>query len=355
MSQASHVSSIAGVAYASAHHERRCNCSVGWLGTASLSSAQSQNVYLANPSGGPDGTGGGDLTINFSCTLTVSVEGAWAQMDLYISVDGQEIEHRYYEVYDYYEVTLNESVPASPQNRGVACWVSGTLGFAATNGTIQGSGPGSATVKIDTFIPANWIMNPGNYFRVFGGDDRSFDYFGGSSRMVTVYDVFNPAVNDGDVLSGPFHQTGMTQEYDYPTSLDAMPPYGRLTSQAINDWTWDDTLKTRWAMADTSGMSCTSPTRLGHPSDQTSAHEFRCTAQASDPLIWSPYVRWDLTIRLTWGLNKIHFEISGCHSYFPHFEAYLSGGVMFQHVGSNSPSDMFYGCASGVSASGDVQ
>jgi hypothetical protein len=323
-----------------------------FLRLAANAGAQTQYTTLTS-NGQLQDSGQGDLTIQIGCDYTF--DGDWVEADLFLKVAGQQVASNHYELYGYNKVGIRADVQASTQNRQVDCTADTTYGTISASGWLLGSGPGSATVKIDTFIPPNWIGHPTNVYRVFGGDDRDFGYYQGSSRVVTVYDVYNPAVNSADVLSGPYHQAGMTQEYDIGTSLDAPPPYGRITGTALNDWTWDNTLKTRWAMADTGGMSCTSPQRLGHPTELTSAHKFQCTAQASDPLLWSPSVRWDLTLTLTWGENKIHYEITGCHSYFPHFEAYVNGASLFQDVGTDNAVDLFYGCAVSVSRSGDIQ
>jgi hypothetical protein len=302
----------------------------------------------------------GDLSFQIGCDyLLDGWDGVWLVADLQILVNGAIVENDHNEGYAYLGRTVWYTISASSQDRTIMCILNTNVGNSSASGTLKGSGPNSATVKIDTFIRQNWVGNPSNTYRIFGGDDRSFNYYDGRARLYTVYDVYNPALNDLDILSGPTHQAGLTEEYDLGTSLDAPAPFGRITAQARNDWAWDVPLKTRWAMADTSNMSCTSPTRLGHPTDTTSAHRFTCSAAASDPLIWSPNVRWDLTITLTWGNDQIAYTVTGCHSYFPAFEAYVNGGTspvaLFQDAGSNSPSDLLYGCAASVSTSGVIR
>ncbi len=308
------------------------------------------------------GTGGGDLRFRISCSADIHARGIYLEARAVLWVGDERFETNNGQYGDLY-IVVDAEVAAKTYDRALFCEISYyyrdagslySLGSDTDAGTLEGSGPGSATIKIDTFIRNNWVGNPYNIFRIFGGDDRSFGYYDGRTRLVTVYDVYNPAVNDADVLSGPTHQAALTEEYDLGSSLDAPAPYGRLTNEARNDWIWDPPLKTRWAMADTSNMSCTSPQRLG-PSGQTSAHEIHCTATASDPLIWAPSVKWDLTIKLTYGLNQIEYTVTGCHSYWPDFEAYVNGASLFQNTGSNHPDDLFYGCAASVSNSGVIR
>ena len=133
---------------------------------------------------------------------------------------------------------------------------------------LGGFRPWQSDRKIAALIPDEWVGNPWWLTRIFEGDYRDFDPYNGTSRIQTVYDVFNPAVNDGDVYSGPHNTSGLTVEYDKDSSL-TFPPFGNITGQARADWCWEDCggtaprMKTRWAFGDTSGTNCSAPQRLG--------------------------------------------------------------------------------------------
>lgn len=221
---------------------------------------------------------------------------------------------------------------------------------------LLGSGPGSATIKLAAFIPYEWVGNPFNWFRVFGGDGRSFAYVG-SSRAQTVLDVLNPAVNDGDLLSGPYHDTGLTTEYDIATSLTAPPPFGQLRQEARDDWTWDDTLKTRWAFAGTSDLDCSDIQRLGpDPATESSAHVFTCEGAVSNPLVAaSPDIDWRITLTLRYGQNRVRYTVSGCVDPFPAFEVYVNGSAVVLSGDSGNVDDLFYYCSKAINESGELQ
>jgi hypothetical protein len=326
--------------------------------SSSIDSLTANGQSLGSGASGGAAAGGGDLFIDLEC-----YGGGWADtiddpvyINIQIFVEGQMVANQSAFGWGYVDGGVGPTVRASTQDRSVECDLSAApYGEAVATGTLLGSGPGSATLQIAAFIRQNWVLNPANIFRIFGGDDRGFSAYGGTSRFQTNYDVYNPAVNDEDVLFGPLHSPGLTQEYEVSTSLDNIPPFGRLTADALNDWVWDVPMKTRWQTSDISGMDCSPPQRLG-PSDATSSHQIHCTANVSDPLVWlAPGVKWDLTITLTYGLDNIHYAVSGCHSYFPAFEAYANGAPLFQDAGSDNPSDLLYGCGASVSVSGDIQ
>jgi hypothetical protein len=230
------------------------------------------------------------------------------------------------------------------------------VGSASASGFLLGSGPGSASIKVDAFLRYEWIGNRfGSIGRIFGGDNRDFGEFNGTSRIQTLYGVYNPAVNSSDVLFPPSNDSGQAIEYEADTSL-TNPPFGNITDAARNDWIWDVPMKTRWAFGDTSQVNCDSPQRLGPTADGlASAHRFHCTGSSGNPLVAAPPIRWDLDITLTYGLNKIKAEVTGCHGYFPSFEMYVNHFPVFQHTDSGNPDDLFYGCARSVSESWEIQ
>lgn len=326
--------------------------------SAEIDSLTANNRPLDTGGSGGVASGGGDLWFDLACiggAYATSIDDpSYVNIELYL--DGQLLDSQWFFGWGWSSGRVSARVRASIQDRRVECDAFGGSATATASGTLLGSGPGSATLKIDAFIRQNWVGDPGNVYRIFGGDDRWFSYYQDVSgaRLTTVYDVLNPAVNDGDVLSGPTSGAGLTEEYDIGTSLDAVPPYGRLTANAKNDWVWDYPLKTRWDMVDTSGMGC-SLVRLG-PGQATSSHQIHCTANASNPLLWlAPGIQWDLTVTLTYGLDKIQYSVTGCHGYFPAFEMYVNASPLLQDPGSESPSDLLYGCGFSVSTSGEIR
>jgi len=312
-------------------------------------SSSAQEVYVSSliadgqsvSGAGGNGTSGsgGDLWHDLSCSGGTS--GGWEHVYFELSlwmVDGSQV----YTVatnswvgYGALQGSVSGRVRASTQDRELRCYAyaQGTIGefdrilSTEDRGTLLGSGPGSATIKVSAFIPTEYVGNPYNLYRIWEGDNRGFAYTGGTSRTTQIYDVFNPAVNDADILSGPFSNTGLSVEYDRDTSL-TNPPFGSIRPEARNDWEPGYPMKIRWEFGDTNGMFCTAPTRLG-ASAGTSSHRFTCQGDATVPFAdYVPHINWNFEFTLKWGMNEVEATIVGCHDGYPSYEIYGNGTAL---------------------------
>jgi hypothetical protein len=220
------------------------------------------------------------------------------------------------------------------------------------------------TLKVAAFIPDEWVGNPWWLTRLFAGDNRDFSPYDGTSKIQTIMDVLNPAVNDDNVLSGPYNTSVLTLEFDKDSSL-TFPPFGNITQSAREDWCWEDCdgtaplMKTRWAFGDTSGTTCGTPQRQG-PSGNTSSHRVHCSAWAPIPFspapgVNAPPIRWELDFTFRYGQNRVQYTVTGCTGYFPAYEAYANGRPLLLSTRSATPEDLFYGCAEEVSEQGEIQ
>lgn len=313
-------------------------------------------------------SGGGDLKFHVSCggDLHTSSPG-YLEAHAVLSVGAERFETSAAQNYDLW-IEVDGDVAASTQNRAIFCQIdyyyrdAGSLYYLGSDSdgkTLQGSGPGSGTLKISTFIRPNWVAHPINIYRVFAGDDRSFAPYNVTSRTVTIYDIANPAVNDVNDLDSPHQDVGITEEYDVasnPSALDAPMPFGRITQLAKDDWTWGSPLKTRWDWASTSSMACYPPERLGPDDGQGSTNRVRCFGSVSNPLVaGSPAIDWDLTFTFRWGENKVQYTVDGCHDGYPAYEAYLNGSTLFQHSDNGNPWSLFPPCDHNVHETGEVR
>jgi hypothetical protein len=316
--------------------------------------AQQGAFWATGPvSASPGGSGGapaagGDLQITVGCAFW-----AWApttfEVSIGIQVDGEQMEVRHYAGFEYLSGDVQVTVNASTHDRQMYCYVWSTYGSYQSSATLKGSGPTTGRVEIKSFIPSQYLINPFLPWTLFQGDDRGF----GScctSRMTTVYEVFNPALNSTDVW-GEQHFTGETVLYDGFTSLDS---FFNLTDEAKNDWEPGPPLKMAWENAVPITMGCTPPQRLGpNPSVPSSTHQFNCYGAASDPLVpIAPPVTWNITIKLEYGNNQVKYQTTGCISWFPAFEVYVNGSAIFQSTSTESPTDLFYGCGKDAFGSG---
>jgi hypothetical protein len=311
------------------------------------------------PQGGSGGSAasGGDLWIELSCdggAWADDIEDDWVYLQMWLFVEGQQVAYNLFPARGEAYGNLTVSVRASTIDRRVECDVSGSYSSASASGTILGSGPGSMTVKIAAFIPYEWVGNPWNTFRIFEGDNRSFSYTGPTSRVDTIIDVFNPAVNDADILDGPYHNADLTIEYEASTSLDAPMPFGHITQAARDDWIYETPMKTRWAFSDTSGNSC-DVQRLG-AGPGYSRQQLHCIGAASNPVVMiGADIDWDLTFVFKYGFNKVEYSVTGCTDGFPAYEAYANGTPLFQAEDSHRVDDLMPPCDRSIDQSGVIQ
>ena len=198
------------------------------------------------------------------------------------------------------------------------------------------------------------MNHPFNPWRIFGGDSRGFQAYGGSARTNSVYDIANPAVNDVNDFGVPNHGTGLTQEYDYDTSLQFYP-FGPLKIAAIDDWAPGEPMKVQWAFAGSGGLACYPPERLGTTAN-TSKNRVRCLGSAADPLVpGSPDLDYDFTHTLEWGVRKVAFTVTGCHDGYPSYEVFLNGQPMLRHSDDGNILSLFGWCSVPVNETGEIQ
>ncbi len=222
------------------------------------------------------------------------------------------------------------------------------IGYIEDSASLPGAGPGSVTLSTDAFIPYNWVGDPLLLGLIYGGDDRGFSYYGGTSRISIVGDPYNPGINDGNWLLSPAAQAGLSEAYDLHTSLDNLPFLGgRLTQAARDDWDWGGDKKLAWAFGDIGDSGCDSYERLGDSIQAwTSSVRIRCHGYGANPVVpwpfsaFAPDIDWEFTLTLTFGFDQVQYVLDGSSDGYPSFELYLSGHPVLQQQDSGDPWDL---------------
>jgi hypothetical protein len=180
-------------------------------------------------------------------------------------------------------------------------------------------------IFINTFIPENNVPRPFAPSKVFGGDDRSFNKYGGARTNYRVK-VLAPRASYSNHIISTYRLAGETSEYDAATSLDGS---GRLTFAALNDWSWGGDKKLRWATADTSGLSCSTFR------ESPSVLRVHCWGNANNPLFdWGGLndISYDLTVALSLpAQGSSTYEVTGQHDGFPNYEIYLGDQLVYPY------------------------
>lgn len=293
----------------------------------------------------------------WTCTLeTFAPEWYCYQVNVQITVDGNFGNGNAQYGCGDMRVDVGHQVPAQIYDQNIGCISSTPFGtFHSPVQTQPGSGPNAAGLKISAFIRYNWVDHPTDSDRIFGGDFREFDPYDVTSRAVTIYDILNPAVNTENEVGPPYHAAGLAQEYEYGTSL-TFYPFGRLSSDAINDWQWGPPRKTRWAEGGTSGMRCDPIQRLGIDGP-TASNRVRCVANVPNPLVTNPFTPgfdWDLTFTMRWGERKIRVTVTGCRDGYPSYEAYINGRTVFAVHDDGNIFSLFPPCEASVNATVEI-
>ena len=221
--------------------------------------------------------------------------------------------------------------------------------------TVPGAGPGSFTLKISAFIPWSYMQAPlpfDDQTVLMEGDDRGFSYYGGTSRLSQIYDLFNPGVNDSLVLGGPWSDVGLSAIYEAATSLDG----DHLSQAAKDDWEAGFPMKILWGFADTGGMACEYPQRMGQVNGPfTSTLFVACHASASFPfLAVAPGIDWEYQLVTVFGDHGFDYELTGCHDGFPNHEVYINGVGILQDT-HETPLSLFPPCEGIAPRSGRIQ
>jgi hypothetical protein len=248
-----------------------------------------------------------------------------------LSVDGVVLVQRRFTISGAINLTIGTDIPASPSDRTLYCYLETVYSRLDAEERIPGSGPETVRITVGSFIPYEWIWGPfgAPADRIWGGDDRGFVAEGGSARLGTVVEVVNPAYTSGTFASGPHPFVGMSEEFEYSTSVVA----GHLTGLATGDWVWGPPMRTRWATAGTGGISCTA-SRLGpNLAKATTSLRVVCEGHVNNPLVsFSPDIDYKFDIELTFGNNRVLWKLHGCHDEFPAFEAYIEGRTAYQQA-----------------------
>ncbi len=294
------------------------------------------------------------LKFPYACyAQTFAPEWYCYQVNLQITVDGNFANSSPQWGCGDMSLSVGHQVPAQIYDQTVGCILETPYGTFTDALTLPGSGPNAANLKISAFIAQNWVNHPYDSDRIFGGDFRGFEPYNVSSRAVTVYDILNPAVNTQNEVAPPYHATGLTQEYDYGTSLDFYP-FGRLSWEAKDDWEWGPPKKTRWHDAGASGMYCNAIERLGIDGSYAS-NRVRCVASVSNPLVaFAPAIDWDVTFTMRWGERKIRVTATGCRDGFPSYEAYVNGRTVFNLSDDGNVFSLFPPCEGSVNATVEI-
>jgi hypothetical protein len=218
------------------------------------------------------------------------------------------------------------------------------VGYFEDAQELPSAGPGSVTFVTRSFLRYNWIPHPFFPGVIYGGDDREFGYYGGSARLSLVADIYNPGINDGNWLGGPWTSAGLTESYDLDSSLDNLPWLGgRLTQEARDDWETGGDKKLNWGYADVGDSGCDSFDRLG---DQlgawTSSVRLHCAIHGGNPLVpLAPDIDWSFTLTLTFGFDGCAYVLDGERDGFPSYEAYLNGTPILQEQDNGDLWSMF--------------
>jgi hypothetical protein len=141
-----------------------------------------------------------------------------------------------------------------------------------------------------------------------------------------VISVYQPKATGSLVEFGPSRATGLTAVYDMNTSLD---PFGRLTWEALNDWTWGGDKKLQWDQATGSTMHC-STTRVSHIRMTLECHQ-----NESNPLL-DDYgyfgITYDFYIDFWfYEYGAIEYLVQGQHDGFPNYEIYVGNQRLYEH------------------------
>jgi hypothetical protein len=302
------------------------------------------SIQLVQPAAVPPGQG--DLILGLYCNGEVTAPYLTYPIDmrLTIYVDGQDIRTQVFNGVGGISSFITADVRASVSDRVAECRLQSAIGGnKSAFFTIPGAGPGSVTLKIAAFIPEEFQVAPWSSeesIRLVGGDERGFQYTGGDSRIVQIFEVLNPAVNNDTVLSGPHSYPGMSMEYEFDTSIQPGSDPLRLRQEAKDDWEPGPPMKLTWGFADVSDVYCDAPQRLSQEYGfLTSSLLIHCKAAARYPFHFlAPDIDYDYTVRLTFYNNGFDYVVSGCHDDFPSQELYLNG-----HTVLNDPHGSVFG------------
>ena len=305
--------------------------------------------------------------------MTTATDWEYVERDIYYDIpacghDQAAGAEAHFWVADPYSLESDLSIPLSDgEDRSDARsgWI--YLGMAYDSWTLPGAGPNSVPISMAAFIPEEWLYPPGSgeycvswapsiACPIVEGDNRGFSYYGGTARISTLVELANTGISDGDIIFGPYHSVGLSQEYDAASSLSGSHE-GYLLQSARDDWTWGYPQKEQWGTASDDGMECGSATRLGDSVGglATSAVRITCTGVGTYPFsAFAPAIDWEYEITLVFGNNGYDYTITGCHDGFPNHEVYLSGNNVLEFYKETFAS-LFPPCEINVNKTGSIR
>lgn len=332
------------------------------LGAGQAAAQEDVTTISDLPAGG--GSGPGDLSFSYLCENVLTHYHPDIFIVLYqrveARVDGLLVAAAENSGYNELYTAVEFHVAASPANRQITCT---SMTGSSDSALLEGSGPPVLTFLVGAYIPHEYVWQPWDPFNptfwgltlVDGGDNRWYpQYAGATARASTIFALRNPAYYAELYETRPASATGLTQAYDADTSLSfpqgldwtGAPSGGYLYQVAKDDWQVLAPLKVAWATAHTRDMGCTEPDRLYRQfGDETSSVRLECAAWAYHPLhTVAPPIRWELSLRFTFGNNRIRYAIEGCTTYFPAFEAFANANNVLDVAAGSHPVQLVAGC-----------
>jgi len=204
----------------------------------------------------------------------------------------------------------------------------------------------TASFTINAFIRWEWLADPQFGNQILQGDNRWFCEDCGSSRLFQDGTINNPVVSNSGPNLLSFNGVGISQSYDYDTSVED----GHITQAAKDDWDPSWPMKLGFAFADDSAAYCEAAQQ------SATATLVHCLDSASDPLVVaSPSIDFEYLITLTFSIDHVHYSIDGCHDEYPMHEVYVNGSAVIQDVDSGSILSLFATCGKRFHVEGDIQ
>ncbi len=253
--------------------------------------------------------------------------------------------------------TLTAHVPYSASDQTVRCFA---IVFAQEYGEyvwedktfrLPAVGDDQYRITLNSFIPFSIVPDPEagavySFSTIYGGNDRGFS-IDGDSKTTQILEVLNPYIYDNSFVTSPANFVGITERYDYWTSVDTPGCClaGRLTGTAKHDWMWGHPLKVDWGTAGAGGMSCQFLDLFFGLS--SAILSLNCSVAAENPLtlVSAPPIFYDVRMEFTFRKfeREVGYTLTGTHTSFPAFEFYLGGTPMFQSwPAENNPALLFF-------------
>ncbi len=263
--------------------------------------------------------------------------------------------------------TFTAHVPYSASDQTVRCFA---IVFASDVGEfiweektfrLPAVGDDQYRITLNSFIPFNIVPDPEagavySFSTIYGGNDRGFSV-DGDSKTTQILELLNPYIYDNSFVTSQVNFVGLTERYDYWTSVDTPGCClaGRLTGTAKHDWIWGHPLKVDWGTAGAGGMNCQFLDLFFGLS--SAILTLNCSVAADNPLtlVSAPPIFYDVHMEFTFRKfeREVGYNLTGIRTAFPAFEFYLGGTPMFQSwPAENNPALLFFHAPVSGSGSG---